>query len=115
MRRPVPKNDLVYITHMLELAQKVQARVSGLDRAAFDADEDLRLALTHLVQTFGEAARRVSPEMQAQHPEVHWKLIVGMRHKIVHDYMTIDEDILWQVVSSQIGPVAATLRRIVPP
>jgi uncharacterized protein with HEPN domain len=109
------RDDLVYIGHMLELAHKALARVAGRDRAAFDADEDLRLVLTHLVQTIGEAARRVSPETQAQHPEVPWKQIVGMRHKIVHDYMTIDEDILWQVVTRQLEPLAKSLTRIVPP
>jgi len=79
------KDDFVYIGHMLDLARKAVSRVAGLDRAAYDADENLRLALTHLVQTIGEAARRVSAQTQTEHPEVPWKLIVGMRHKIVHD------------------------------
>jgi uncharacterized protein with HEPN domain len=109
----MPKDDFVYIGHMLDLARKAVARAADLDRATYDADEDLRLALTHLVQTLGEAARRVSSETQARFPEVPWKLIVGMRHKIVHDYMTIDEDILWEVATRQLGPLAETLARIV--
>jgi uncharacterized protein with HEPN domain len=28
--------------------------------------------------------------------------IVGMRHKVVHDYLGVDEDIVWQVVTG--GP-----------
>lgn len=56
-------------------------------RAAYDADEDLRLALTHLVQTLGEAARRVSSPFQQAHPEVPWRKIIGMRHKVVHDLL----------------------------
>jgi uncharacterized protein with HEPN domain len=34
----------------------------------------------------GEAARQVSREFTAVHPEIPWENIVGMRHKVVHDY-----------------------------
>jgi uncharacterized protein with HEPN domain len=47
---------------MLDMARKACKLVAGKDRAAYDADETLRLALTHLVQVIGEAARHVSAE-----------------------------------------------------
>ena len=59
-----------------------------------DADENLRLALTHLVQIIGEAGRQVSREFSDRHPEIPWADIVGMRHKVVHDYLGVDEDIV---------------------
>jgi uncharacterized protein with HEPN domain len=51
----MPKDDLVYAGHMLEMADKAVALVHDKDRGAYDQDEVLRLALTHLVQTVGEA------------------------------------------------------------
>lgn len=57
-----PKDDLVYAGHMLEMSRKALAMIEGKDRTAFDQDEVLRLALAHLVQIIGEAARRLSPE-----------------------------------------------------
>ena len=41
------KDDLVYVGHMLDMARKAIAKVHGRSRAEYDADEDLRLALTH--------------------------------------------------------------------
>lgn len=32
-----------------------------------------------------------------------------MRHKIVHDYMNVDEDVLWEVVTQDLKPLIATL------
>lgn len=49
------KDNLVYVGHMLDTAEKAVQKVVGIDRAAYDADENLRLALAHLVQTIGEA------------------------------------------------------------
>ena len=91
--------DLVYAGHMLDMARKAVGKTEGLTREGYDADENLRLALTHLVQVIGEAARRVSADFTNGHPEIPWADIIGMRHKVVHDYLGVDEDIVWQVVT----------------
>lgn len=49
--------DLVYVGHMLDMARKAVVKVEGLPRDTYDTDENLRLALIHLVQVIGEAAR----------------------------------------------------------
>ena len=64
----------------------------------------LRLALIHLVQVIGEAARQVSREFTVIHPEVPWENIIGMRHKVVHDYLGVDEDIVWQSLEPLVPP-----------
>lgn len=86
-----------------------------LSRADYDADENLRLALIYLIQVIGEAGRHVSREFCDQHPEGPWADIVGMRHKVVHDYLGVDEDIVWQVVTGDLPKLLVALERIVPP
>jgi len=56
------KDDLILVGHMLDTSEKAVSKVNGLDRADFNADENLRLALVHLIQTIGEAARRLSEQ-----------------------------------------------------
>ena len=111
----MPKDDLVYLGHMLDTSRKALRLVQGKSRAEYDRDETLRLALAHLLQVIGEAARRVSPESCQAHPEVPWKAIVGMRHKVVHDYMTVDDDVIWDTVTRELARLVAALERFVPP
>ncbi len=106
--------DLVYVGHMLDMATKAVAKVDNLPRVAFDGDENLRLALTHLVQVIGEAARQVSKEFMATHPEVPWANIIGMRHKVVHDYLGVDDDIVWEVASRDLPELISVLKPLVP-
>ena len=108
------KSDALYLGHMLDMARKAAERLGSQERLAYDADEDLRLALTHLVQVIGEAASRVSAEFRSAHPEIPWASIIGMRHRIVHDYLNVDEDIVWSTVTQelprlveQLGPLVA--------
>jgi uncharacterized protein with HEPN domain len=107
--------DLVYAGHMLDTAKKAVGKTQDLSREAYDADENLRLALTHLVQIIGEAGRKVSPEFCSGHPEIPWADIVGMRHKVVHDYLGIDEDIVWRVVTEDLPQLVAALDPLIPP
>jgi uncharacterized protein with HEPN domain len=103
------KDDLLYLIHMVEHAAKVRQRVEGLLRSDFDHDENLRLALAHLIQIIGEAARQVSQESRHDTPQVPWQLVTGMRHRIVHDYVNINYDIVWETATRSIPQLLALL------
>jgi uncharacterized protein with HEPN domain len=107
-------DDLLYLGHMLDMSRKACMKVADLAREEYDNDEDLQLALVHLVQVIGEAARRVSIEGQQALPEIPWREIIGMRNRIVHDYLGIDEDIVWEVVVADLPRLITILERIVP-
>lgn len=109
------KDDNLYLGHMLDTARKVTAKMHGQTRATFDSDENLRLAVLHLVQTIGEAARQVSETGRTAHPEIPWHAITGMRHRIVHDYLNVSYDVLWDVLTRNLPPLLAALEDIRPP
>jgi uncharacterized protein with HEPN domain len=105
------RRDRDRLLDILEATTKIRARVAhGHDR--FDTDEDLQIVLTHLIQIIGEAASRLSPELTNGHPEVPWRQIIGMRHRVVHDYFAIDPDILWTAATRDIPPLAAQIHTI---
>ena len=108
------KDDSFYLGHMLDQSVKVVSKVNGKTRDDFDADENLRLALAPLVQTIGEAARHVSDTTKEANPEVPWRNIMGMRHRIVHDYMNVDEDLLWTVATVHLPSLIDLLAALVP-
>ncbi len=108
------RDDTVYAGHMLDTARKAVEKVRGKSRADFDQDENLRLALAHLIQTIGEAACQVSVAYQQAHPKIPWGVIIGMRHKVVHDYLYVDYDIVWDVATADLPPLIAEIAKIVP-
>ena len=38
-----------------------------------------------------------------------------MRHRIVHDYLNVDEDVVWEVVQSDLPQLVLILEGLVPP
>lgn len=99
---------------MFDAATKAVEKVAGIGRSKFDRDETLRLVLTYLLQIIGEAARRVSVKFQDGHPEIPWKAIIGMRHKVVHDYFGVGDDVVWDTVINDLPPLIEKLRSVLP-
>ena len=105
----MPKRDRLYCLNMRDYAAQAMTIVADKQRHDFDGDPVLRLALTHLLQIIGEAARRVSQETKDANPEIPWPRIIGMRHRIVHDYLRINEEVVWQAVTQELEPLIARL------
>ena len=108
------KDDLVYAGHMLDMARRALRLARGKSRVEYEQDEALSLALTHLLQVIGEAARKVSPAFREGHGNIPWPAIVGLRHRVVHDYLHVDLDLVWDVVQRDLESLVTELERIVP-
>lgn len=106
------REDVTRLRHMLAYAQEARALIRGRRRAELDANHMLELALTRLLEIVGEAANRVSEDMQQQHPEIPWRQIVGLRHRLIHGYDAVDLDILWDIVQYDLPPLIAALEKI---
>ena len=68
-------------------------------------------AVIRNVEVIGEAAKQVSAEARSRLPALDWKAICGMRDVLVHDYIGVDLDEVWNVASIRIPELQAILER----
>ena len=40
-----------------------------------------------------------------KHPEVEWKVIIGMRHVLVHGYYQISDEMVWATIQTELYPL----------
>jgi len=109
----MPKNEKVYVGHMLDTAQKAMDALKDKSRPQFDQDEILKAGVSYFIKTIGEAASTISEEFRDQNTDIPWTDILGMRRKIVHDYLTVDFDVVWDVVKTELPPLVSKLQKIV--
>ncbi|MFH0964565.1 MAG: DUF86 domain-containing protein [Planctomycetota bacterium] len=107
--------DDAYLLDMLLAAREIREHATGVTRERFLGDSLLQNALMHLIQIIGEAARKISTEFREAHPEVPWAEVIGMRHRLVHEYFRIIPEKVWDVVEQEIAPLIAALEPLVPP
>jgi uncharacterized protein with HEPN domain len=81
-------------------------------RERFIASKELQDAVIRNVEVIGEAAKRVWPESRDHLPSLDWKAICGMRDVLIHDYIGVDLDEVWNVASSRIPELQAALEQL---
>ena len=96
---------------MLEAIQRIE-KYAGRGRQAFVADELIQTYIVHNLQILGEAAAKIPSDQQREYPELPWPKMVGMRNVLVHNYFSIDLDIVWQVVESELPALKNSINRI---
>jgi uncharacterized protein with HEPN domain len=89
--------------------------VEGLDQLQFNASKLHQAAVVRCLGIIGEAATKVSREFRDAHPEIEWREIVGMRHRLIHDYTEVRLDIVWGVLQDELPGLIAVLEPLIPP
>ena len=103
--------DRIRLCHMLDAAEDALSFAEERQRQDLDTDRQLVLAVVKCVEIIGEAAGRVSPEGQSEVPDLPWREIIAMRHRLVHAYYDINLDVVWSTVREDLPPLADALRR----
>lgn len=67
-------------------------------RYAYDSDIAVARACQYNVLRLAASLERLGGPWIEAHPAVPWRLIKGMRNRIAHDYWTVDDDIVWDVI-----------------
>lgn len=107
------KRDTLFIEHILEAIRRVRVYTAG-GEAEFLADPRTQDAVIRNLQILGEAAKRVSPDFVAAHPEVPWRSMAGLRDRVVHDYFGVSLTIVWDVVVNHLPPLESALQELLP-
>ncbi len=106
----MPKRDAALLVGDIRtcLAQ-VAEYIRGTDLHAFLQDRKTIDAVTRNLEIIGEAARQLDDTDRAAYPHVPWAQIVGLRHRIVHDYFGIDTELIWEIASKDAPDLASSL------
>ncbi|HEY1884483.1 MAG TPA: HepT-like ribonuclease domain-containing protein [Roseiarcus sp.] len=99
---------------MLLAARDARVFVKGLDEAAFLASRLHQNAAIRSLEIIGEAAGKVSAATRATHPEIPWREITGMRHRLIHGYGDVRLDLFWIVLCDRLPPLLAILEQFAP-
>ena len=107
--------DPALFLDILLAAEAIQSFIASLDERTFLASDLHQSAVIRKFEVMGEAAGKVSKAFCAAHPEIPWKQMVGLRHRLVHDYGDVRLDIVWRVARELLPGLIASLRPLVPP
>jgi len=92
------------IRDILDTIGRVQGKIVGKTFAEFEADWELRFIVERGIEIISEASRRLPADLKATRPEIEWASIAGIGNVLRHNYHTISNKIIWDVVQADLPP-----------
>ncbi len=95
------KDDIAYVRHIRECIRRIEENVAeGRDR--FIESHALQDAVLRNLQTMSESTQHLSDALRAAHPEIEWARIAAFRNVLVHNYLGIDIDRVWEITQRDV-------------
>lgn len=106
------RRDDALLLDMLLACQKLVRFTDSITIDAFLANELVQSAVIREFQVLGDAARLVTEPTRAVHPAIPWRVIAGMRNRLVHAYFDIRLEAVWDTIQHDIPPLLTALEAI---
>lgn len=90
--------DQDYLEHIRDAIGKIRRYVAGKSEADFMADDLVQDGVIRNLEIIGEAVTKLSPELKTTHSDVPWGEIAGMRNRLIHGYINVNLQIVWDTV-----------------
>ena len=109
------RDNLLLVQDMLDSAVKIQEYTKGFSFEQFIDDDKTIDAVVRNFEIIGEAATRIHPDFQLENSQIPWKKLKGYRNRLIHEYFGVDYQIVWDIISDDLGILVEELKKITGP
>jgi uncharacterized protein with HEPN domain len=111
MVNDIERNKL-RLLHILEAIDAANDFLVDVSKEEFDNNYEKQSAVIRQFEIIGEAASHLAPDFKKDHSDIDWAKVVGMRHKMIHDYFEVDTDIVWFTVAEDLPGLQQKIKKI---
>jgi uncharacterized protein with HEPN domain len=61
---------------------------------------------------FSEASRHIPLDLKARYPNIRWRAVAGLGNVLRHDYPSVIDGRVWEIVTSDLAPLKAVAEQI---
>ncbi|MBU0702218.1 DUF86 domain-containing protein [bacterium] len=101
-----------YIQDILDSIMEVKEFTQGMDFEGFVGDKKTINAVTRSLEVIGEAGKKIPDSLREKYPQIPWKRMAGMRDKLIHEYWSIDLEIVWEVITNELPPIEPLIQKV---
>ena len=106
------KEIKIYLEHIIESIDLVQDSIKDMNKDEFCNDIHTQDAVIRRIQVIGQAAKNLPDDLKEDNPDIPWRKIIAMRNILVHDYLGIDLDIVWNTAVRDLVFIKEELKKL---
>jgi len=105
------KGDRVYLNHILDAIERIESYVA-VGRETFLSTPHWQDATIRQLEIIGEATKRLSQNLRSENDHVPWRRVAGLRDVLIHNYMGVDLEAVWQITQKDIPGLKQNVQEI---
>jgi len=106
------EEDLSYLFDIIDCILDIKEFTDQIEYHQFEKDKMRKLAVERQLEVIGQAANKLSIEVQKNLENIPWKNIIGLRNKLAHDYGEILAERIWKISKSSLQELFNELEKI---
>jgi uncharacterized protein with HEPN domain len=107
------RSDQVYLQDILESIEMILTYTENKTEFEFINDSMLQDAVTRRFEIIGEASSKISETIKTENPEVQWRLMKGMRNKLIHEYFGVSPITIYSTIQLDLPILKEQLEKII--
>ena len=96
----------------MESISEIEKYTKGISEDEFARSTQVQDAVVRRLEIIGEAAKHLSDETKEKYNFVPWKKVIGSRDVLIHDYFTVDIELVWDTVINDIPELKQNIGKI---
>ena len=102
----------IRLQDILDEIEGIRAVTAGLTFAEFDRSWATLRATQHALLIIGEAIKNLPAELKARQPDIPWERIRVLGNFLRHEYASIDNARIWNIVTEHLEPLHSAVRAL---
>jgi len=102
-----------YLQDILNSAKHCQEFIDGLTFDQFVTDLRTQYAVVRALEIIGEATKNLSIELRESNPAIPWKLMTGMRDRLIHGYIEVNLTLVWNTVTKELPDIVPKVESVI--
>lgn len=107
------KDSLVYLQHILDSIEKIEKYLKEISFDIFTQNEMMVGATVRELEIIGEAATKIDKIIKEKYKDIPWNEMVGMRHRLIHEYFGVDIGVVWETCQSNLPDLKQKIASII--
>ena len=104
--------ELNSLTKMIQYIDKALSYTKNYNYDDFLKDEKTQDAVIFNISQICEMIKDISDIIIAKYDNIDWKMIKGLRNRIVHDYSGINLENIWYIINNDLEVLRDDLNKI---
>jgi len=96
------KDDRLYLIHIIECIERIESYLERINKETFLSSTLVQDAVVRNLQVMAESTQRLSEQAKHSLPEIDWYRIAGFRNILVHDYLGIEMETVWNIAEKEL-------------